>query len=101
MSKTAHHRPLKKECATACLQAVLSLLGRSTACKQAVAQIVDESAFLQRAARRLLPPELVDRLDRSFHQCLSAGGADQTLLDDGAVASTFQGTSRGHVVLQR
>ena len=43
--------PLKKECATACLQAVLLLLGKSTACKQAVAHIVDELPLFQRAPR--------------------------------------------------
>ena len=43
---------LKKECATACLQAVLLLLGKSTACKQAVAHIVDELAVFQRAANK-------------------------------------------------
>jgi len=43
--------PLKKECATACLQAVLLLLGRNTVCKQAVAHIVDEWTIFRRAAR--------------------------------------------------
>jgi len=42
---------LKKECATACLQAVLLLLGKSTACKQTVAHIVGELTFFQRAAK--------------------------------------------------
>jgi hypothetical protein len=73
-NEVAHgSRPLKKECATACLQAVLLLLGKSTACKQAheftsrrrpmrklllgkstackqaVALIVDKMALFQRA----------------------------------------------------
>ena len=37
--------PLTRECATACLQAVLFLLGGRTACKQAVARILDELAI--------------------------------------------------------
>ena len=41
---------LKKPCATACLQAVLLLLGMSTACKQAVAHTVDDLTVLQEAA---------------------------------------------------
>ena len=43
-------RPLMKERATACLQAVLLLLGKSTACLQAVAHIVDDLAVFQRVA---------------------------------------------------
>jgi hypothetical protein len=45
--------PLKKECATACLQAVLLLLGRSIACKQAVAHIMDKLAVFRPADSRL------------------------------------------------
>ena len=44
--------PVKEERATACLQAVLLLLGKSTACLQAVARIVDGLVSCQRAARR-------------------------------------------------